>query len=46
MIVGAVVGAAIVNGAITPLIVWLVAGAIAMGWQFTNIERWTGTTHL
>ena len=22
------------------LVVWLVAGAIAMGWQFTNIERW------
>ena len=31
---------AISEGALAPLVVWLVAGAIAMGWQFTNIERW------
>ena len=34
--------AAIAEGAITPLIIWVVVGAIAMGWQFMNIERWTG----
>lgn len=31
----------IANGAVAPLIIWLVVGAIAMGWQFMNIERWT-----
>lgn len=34
----------IANGAVIPLIIWIVAGAIAMGWQFMNIERWTGKT--
>ena len=32
---------AIAQGAVTPLIIWIVGGAIAMGWQFMNIERWT-----
>lgn len=32
----------IAGGAYTPLIIWVVVGAIAMGWQFLNIERWTG----
>ncbi len=32
----------IAAGAYTPLIVWVVAGAIAMGWQFANLARWTG----
>lgn len=32
---------AISDGAAAPLIVWIVVGAIAMGWQFMNIERWT-----
>lgn len=36
---------AIANGAVAPLIIWIVAGAFAMGWQFMNIDRWTGTTH-
>lgn len=31
---------AIGEGAAAPLIVWIVVGAIAMGWQFMNIERW------
>ena len=31
---------AISEGAAAPLIVWLVAGAMAMGWQFMNLERW------
>lgn len=31
---------AISDGAAVPLIIWIVAGAIAMGWQFMNIERW------
>ena len=29
-------------GTITPLVIWIVISAIAMGWQFMNIERWTG----
>ena len=33
---------AIANGAVVPLIIWIVASTIAMGWQFMNIERWTG----
>jgi hypothetical protein len=32
----------IAGGAYTPLIIWVVLGAIAMGWQFANLERWTG----
>ena len=32
---------AIAGGALAPLIIWVVAGAVAMGWQFSNIERWT-----
>lgn len=35
---------AIATGAMAPLIVWIVAGTIAMGWQFMNIERWTSGT--
>ena len=31
----------IADGAVTPLIIWIVVGAIGMGWQFKNIERWT-----
>ena len=31
----------IAQGAWTPLIIWVVVAAIAMGWQFSNIERWT-----
>ncbi|MDJ0957319.1 MAG: hypothetical protein QNI91_10690 [Arenicellales bacterium] len=33
---------AISDGVAAPLIVWIVVGAIAMGWQFMNIERWSG----
>ncbi len=33
---------AIAGGAYTPLIIWAVSGAVAMGWQFANLERWTG----
>ena len=29
------------DGAIAPLIIWVVLGALAMAWQFKNIERWT-----
>ena len=32
---------AIANGAWLPLIIWIVAGTVAMGWQFKNIARWT-----
>ena len=32
---------AIADGALVPLIIWVVAGGVAMGWQFKNIERWT-----
>jgi hypothetical protein len=28
------------DGAIAPLIIWVVIGAIGMGWQFRNLERW------
>ena len=35
---------AIANGALVPMIIWIVAGSIAMGWQFMNIERWTRVT--
>ena len=31
----------IAGGAYTPLVIWAVLGAIAMGWQFMNIARWT-----
>jgi hypothetical protein len=34
------------NGAVVPLIIWIVAGTIAMGWQFMNIERWTRNARL
>lgn len=43
--IGALDRAAIASGAITPLIIWLVLSGIAMGWQFMNIERWTGNTN-
>lgn len=33
---------AIATGGLVPLIIWVVAGTVAMGWQFMNIERWTG----
>lgn len=33
--------ASIAEGAIAPLVLWGVLGAIACGWQFMNIERWT-----
>ena len=29
------------DGAVAPLIIWVVLGALAMAWQFKNIERWT-----
>lgn len=32
---------AIADGALLPLVVWVVAGGVAMGWQFKNIARWT-----
>ena len=32
---------AIADGAMLPLVVWIVAGAVGMGWQFRNIERWS-----
>jgi len=31
----------IAEGAMVPLVIWVVAAAIAMGWQFMNIEEWT-----
>ena len=34
----------IVTGAVTPLIIWLVLGTAAIGWQFKNIEKWTKKT--
>ena len=34
------------NGAVVPLIIWIVAGAVAMGWQIMNIERWTRNVRL
>jgi hypothetical protein len=37
---------AIADGAFVPLIIWVVAGGVAMGWQFKNIERWTVRTGL
>ncbi len=32
---------AIADGAMLPLVIWIVAGAVGMGWQFKNIARWT-----
>lgn len=29
------------DGAVAPLIIWMVLGALATAWQFTNVERWT-----
>ena len=29
------------DGAIAPLVLWMVLGAAATAWQFKNIERWT-----
>ncbi len=37
---------AIADGAMFPLIIWAVAGAVGMGWQFKNIARWTIRTGL
>ncbi len=31
----------IADGALVPLIIWIVVGTVAMGWQFKNIEHWT-----
>lgn len=28
------------HGSVIPLIIWLVASAVAIGWQFANMERW------
>ena len=36
---------AIADGALVPLMIWIIAGTVAMGWQFKNIERWTVNTH-
>ncbi len=33
----------IADGATAPLVIWIVLGALAMAWQFTNIERWATT---
>jgi hypothetical protein len=35
---------AIADGAMLPLVIWIVAGTVAMGWQFKNIARWTART--
>jgi uncharacterized membrane protein YeaQ/YmgE (transglycosylase-associated protein family) len=32
---------AIADGAMLPLVIWIVAGTVGMGWQFKNIARWT-----
>lgn len=31
----------IADGAVAPVVIWIVLGVVAMGWQFTNLERWT-----
>lgn len=31
----------IASGAVWPLIIWIVLGAIAIGWQVKNVEKWT-----
>ena len=36
---------AIADGALVPLMIWIIAGTVAMGWQFKNIEGWTVTDH-
>ena len=33
---------AISQGAIMPLVLWIVMAVIGLGWQFTNIDKWTG----
>ena len=38
---GIVDRSSIADGAIAPLVIWMVLGAAATAWQFTNIERWT-----
>ncbi|MGI9343313.1 MAG: hypothetical protein ACR2QV_10700 [Gammaproteobacteria bacterium] len=35
----------IADGAIAPVVIWAVLGALALTWQFTNIERWTRNTY-
>ncbi len=35
----------IADGALVPLMIWVIAGTVAMGWQFKNIERWTVSAH-
>ncbi len=37
---------AIADGAMLPLVIWMVAGSVGMGWQFKNIARWTVNTGL
>jgi hypothetical protein len=36
----------IADGAMLPLVIWIVAGTVGMGWQFKNIARWTVRTGL
>jgi len=31
---------AIADGALMPLVVWIVAGTVGMAWQFKNLARW------
>ena len=38
---GIVDRSSIADGAVAPLILWIVLGAAATAWQFANIERWT-----
>ena len=38
---GIVDRSSIADGAVAPLVIWIVLGAAATAWQFTNIERWT-----
>jgi len=33
--------ATIADGAVMPLFLWIALSAVAMAWQFRNIERWT-----
>jgi hypothetical protein len=29
------------GGEITPILIWIIAGSLAMSWQFMNVARWT-----
>jgi hypothetical protein len=35
---------AIADGALMPLVIWIVAGTVAMAWQFKNLARWAVRT--